>query len=370
MTLRVNVDLNSANNAGSGIAVFENEIVSRLVDAPGLVLHGCANWQRAFVASDFSRFNIPVTYSAYPYRLAYGYAMPITYEFTMGSDADVNFSCTYRQPLLRFRAPLVSTIHDTILLRVGEDRVGVEKHAEILRHTVAVSDRIITVSESSRRDIVDLLGVDQERVHVVNNGVDLERFSAPLNELRARAVRERYGLPARYVLYFGGNRPHKNLRRLIEAYALLPADLRHEFGLVLTCTDSALRARAEELGIVGQVTFTGFISDEDLDAVYRLASALAYVSLYEGFGIPVIEAQAAGVPVITSNTSSLPEVAGGAALLVDPLSIEDISSAILRVLSSSDVALRMRRLGLKNSERFTWDRAAALVADILRLYER
>lgn len=369
MTLRVNVDLNSANNAGSGIAVFENEIVSRLADAPGLTLHGCANWQRAFTSADFARFTFPVTYSAYPYKLAYGCAMPLTYEFVMGQYADVNFSCTYNQPFLRFKAPLVSTIHDTILLRVGEDPAEVKKHEEVLKHTVSISDRIITVSESSKRDVVELLGAVPEKVHVVSNGVDLSRFLTPLDEQREHAVRARYGLPEHYVLYFGSNRPHKNLDRLLEAYALLSKNLRDEFGLVLTCSDGALHAKAKELGIGERVTFTGFVADGDLDVVYRLASALIYVSLYEGFGIPVIEAQAAGVPVVTSNTSSLPEVAGSSALLVDPFSIEAIAAAIEEVLSSPDIARRLRKLGLKNAGRFTWDRSASQVINLLRLYE-
>ncbi|HSN11816.1 MAG TPA: glycosyltransferase family 1 protein, partial [Propionibacteriaceae bacterium] len=224
---------------------------------------------------------------------------------------------------------------------------------------------VVTVSQASAADITAGTGIAPERIVVVPNGVDASAFAAPLDETARAAVRERYGLPERYVLYFGGTRPYKNVSRLVEAYSRLDESLREQVKLVVTRRDPELQARAEALGISDSVVFTPPVRDEDKAAVYRLADVSVLVSLYEGFGIPVIEAMAAGTPVIASRVSSLPEVCGDAAVLVDPLDTDELAARLEEVLEDADLRASLAAAGLANAARYSWDTAADLLDGVL-----
>jgi glycosyltransferase involved in cell wall biosynthesis len=218
------------------------------------------------------------------------------------------------------------------------------------------------VSEASRADILRFYpSVDPEKVQVVPNAIDAELLENPGSDEMER-VRERYQIHGRFVLFAGNVKPHKNLERLIQAFARVRrAGAHDDLRLVLIGDDvsryGSLRRTVEAAGVRQDVRFFGFVPHRTLAALYRLASVFAFPSLYEGFGLPPLEAMACGTPVVTSRISSLPEVVGDGALLVDPYRVEDIAQGIARVLDDADLRARLVRSGLARAGTFSWERS-------------
>jgi len=272
--------------------------------------------------------------------------------------------------------PTVVTVHDVIQFVLPEYawRKISRVYFGIVSRGARRADAIITVSECSKRDIVKLLGLPPERIHVIGNAVD-----AALHPVRdawlLASVRERYGIGSRFVLYFGGFDLRKNVPRLIEAYGRLPAVLRKEYQLVISGRYQHLghplypdpRETVQRLGLDGQVIFTGQIREQDKAPLFSAATVFAFPSLYEGFGIPVLEAMACGTPVVTSNLSALPEVAGDAGLLVDPYNTDAISEGIHTLLEEQPLREELARRGLERAGLFTWQQVADQTLKVYRL---
>jgi glycosyltransferase involved in cell wall biosynthesis len=228
--------------------------------------------------------------------------------------------------------------------------------------------RITVPSQCTKNDLVTHLSADPDKVAVVSRGVD-PQFQPSRSLESIEAVRQKYHLPDRFILYVGTLEPRKNVARLIRSYRLLRQEgIRH--GLVIAggrgwlCDDVFEAANRDGLG--GDVVFTGHVPEEDLPTLYQAADVFAYPSLYEGFGLPVLEAMACGVPVVCSDQASLPEVAGEAALLVDPTEVREIAAALARVLHDGDLRQRMVDQGLERARQFTWERAARNVLSVYR----
>jgi glycosyltransferase involved in cell wall biosynthesis len=263
----------------------------------------------------------------------------------------------------------VVTIHDLIYAHFPDAHSGVrDKGLKVIVPAGARrSDRVIADSESTRADLVCLPGVRPERVDVVPLGLGGVRRAQPLSP---QQTRERFRLGARrVVLSLSAKRPHKNLAVLIDALAMIPAERRPL--LVLpgypTWHERELRLRAATAGVEGDVRFLGWIPDEEIEGLWGVAEAFVFPSLYEGFGLPVLEAMARGVPVACSNASSLPEVAGDAALLFDPHERAEVAAAMDRLLGDRVEAERLVVLGRERAREFTWERSARLTLDS---YER
>ena len=253
----------------------------------------------------------------------------------------------------------VVTIHDLHYRVVPEAHFGLlGLGMRVLVPSAARSaHRVLAVSEATKGDIVSLLGIAPGKVDVVPNGVSAPAVApTPEQELRARL-----GLGDRRVLLtVSAKRPHKNLLRLLDALAQVAADRRPLAVMpgYPTPHEADLRARAQALGV--DAIFPAWVSAEDLEGLYALAAAFVFPSLYEGFGLPVLEAMARGVPVATSNRASLPEVASDAALLFDPEDPRAIREAVERLLA--EAAARLREAGRARAASFTWDRTAELTA--------
>ena len=262
----------------------------------------------------------------------------------------------------------VVTIHDLIYRTHPEAHAGVRAKGMAVLVPLAArrSHRIITPSVSTRDDLVQLLKVPAEKIDVVPEGVG----STPAEATPEPELRARLGLgELSVVLTASAKRPHKNLLRLLEAWALLPSADRPV--LVLpgypTPHERELRERAAALGIEGNTRFAGWVSTADLEGLYRLASCFVYPSLYEGFGLPVLEAMARGVPVACSDRASLSEVAGTAARIFDPEDPRAIADAVEGLLADPRARERLRAAGREQARRFTWSETAA---GTLRTYDR
>ncbi len=270
--------------------------------------------------------------------------------------------------------PTVVTVHDLSFLRYpGAFRRSNRAYLSfITRFSTRRAARVIAVSESTRQDVIALCGVPGDRVVVVPNGVT-EEF-CPAAPAAVADFRVRKGLPERFILFLGTLEPRKNITRLLEAYALwlqeFATDGQPIPALVIAGSKGwfydAIFARVRELGLVDRVVFPGFVPAEELPWWYRAAELFVYPSLFEGFGLPVLEAMACGTPTITSATSSLPEVAGDAALLVDPDDTRALAACIGRVLAEPELAAAMRSAGLSQASRFSWGRTAAETAAVYR----
>lgn len=268
-------------------------------------------------------------------------------------------------------APTVVTIHDmslTLLPRFHPPR-RLLFNRPLLDVAARRADAIITVSESAKRDIVRHYGFDERRVHVIREAA-APQFRPVSDAGWLEAVRRRYGLADRFVLYVGTIEPRKNLRTLLEGFARRyhGGDLPHQLVFVgpygWLCGD--IEALVERLGLAGHVRFTGYVPFEELPAIYTLAEMFIFPSVYEGFGLPVIEAMACGTPVITGPTAALMEVGGDAVEQLERLDAEAVGEALVRLGRSRDRRRELALRGHARAARFSWARAAEETLSVYR----
>ncbi len=271
-------------------------------------------------------------------------------------------------PLVPCRS--VVTIHDCIHLRFPQylpNRLALGYARATMSLASRRATRILTVSESSKRDIVRFFGTAPEKIDVIPNSYD-DRFGVEPGEEEVYRVRERYQLHDQFVLYAGNVKPHKNLERLIDAFDLVRKRGLDHVKLVLIGDEiskyAALRRAIHRHQLHKYVRFLGYLPEDTLAVMYRLAGVFVFPSLYEGFGLPPLEAMASGTPVVTSNVSSLPEVAGDAAVLVDPYDHHAIADGIYSVLSNEPYRQELRRKGLVRASQFSWENSVRRVMDI------
>ena len=283
---------------------------------------------------------------------------------------DVLFAPNFVPPPTRSRR-LVITVHDLAFAKHPETAPhSTRMWLRRLDRAVGQAAEVITVSEATRADLLERYDVDPARVTAIAHGVDHELFRPPPEGEVAR-VRERHRLPSPYLLFLGGLEPRKNLPRLVRAFARIDT----EAALVIAGSSvpwnpeggQALRPALEGLPerVRERIVFTGYLDDADKVAILGGAAALAFPSRHEGFGLPVLEAMACGTPVLTSNVSALPEVAGDAALLVDPEDEEAIAGGLARLLVDVGLRERLRVAGLARAARFTWDETARRTIEVL-----
>lgn len=232
------------------------------------------------------------------------------------------------------------------------------------------ADCIIAISEHTKKDLIDHLNAPDDKIVVTPLAARREFHPRPETEVRAY-VSKHWGLDTPYLLSVGTLEPRKNIRCLINAFCSLPEEISDNYQLAIAggkgWLSSDIHQSVVEMGAESKVRFLGYVPEPDLPWLYCGATCFVYPSLYEGFGLPPLEAMASGIPVITSNTSSLPEVVGDAGLLVDPRSQEGLRSAIIKVLSAADLRREMSENGLKRAARFSWEKTAL---ETLKVYER
>ncbi len=277
--------------------------------------------------------------------------------------------------------PLVVTVHDMMDLLYPD---AFSHHPVYVNYglrtffrfavpmSVAKAKKIITVSESTRQDMLGYFrNIQAENVITVLNGVE-DKFRPVRDITQLQNIRKKYGLPERFILYLGSTKPYKNLHGVLNAYHkyrmmesgltdvyLVIAGLRH-------FASSRLGELAERLGITPFLIHTGHVEEDDLPLVYNLAGIFLFPSIWEGFGLPALEAMACGTPVISSNKSSLPEIIGDAGIQVEPENTDDIAAAIYKVVHDKSLQEEMSGKGVARSKMFSWEDAAKKTLDILK----
>ena len=277
----------------------------------------------------------------------------------------------YWAPPLRAALPFVLTVHDLIPMLVPAERGGwlARMYSALAAAATPGAAQIVADSQSSARDIVRLLRVAESKLHTVQLAVGAQ--FTPVPKPHDAAARAHYALPESYVLYLGGFQPRKNVGALISAWTWAHGPVGDQYPLVIAGAlpaHSTLPQDAQALGVGESVRFIGAVTEQDKPAIYRGATCLVYPSLYEGFGLPPLEAMACGVPVITSNSSSLGEVVGDAAYLVaDPRDARQLGAAIISLVVDTSLAEDLRARGLKQAASFSWQRTAAETVRVYRL---
>jgi glycosyltransferase involved in cell wall biosynthesis len=284
---------------------------------------------------------------------------------------DVLFVPAHVIPLIHPPACVV-TLHDLGYLAFPEAHTArrrLELHLTT-RWSLHAARRVIAISAATRSDLVRHYGADPAKISVVHHG--LSPAFRPVDPPTIAAVRARHQLNGPYLLYVGTIQPRKNLARLIEAFARIcalpetPPDLSLAIAGRRGWLTAQIERQATDLGINDRVRFLGYVPDADLPALIGGALAFTFPSLYEGFGMPVLEAMACGTPVLCSNTSALPEVAGDAAILVDPHAVDAIAAGLARLVADAPLREQLRTRGLAHAAVFTWERCARATLDVLR----
>lgn len=351
--MRIGIEVTAAVRQGAGIGRYVRELLRALARA------GEANEYRLFYASPhpipYPLPELPSRFTArrLPFhdiwlaRLWHRAQAPVPVEWITGP-IDLYHAPDFTLPPVRARSVL--TVHDLSFVRDPQSAPPGLRHYlnTVVPRSVRRADHLIAVSNGTRDDLVDLCQTSPEKITVLYEGVD-----SIFKPTRDPAVRSKYNLgSAPYVFSVSTIQPRKNYRRLIQAFAALPPDLNLVIAGDKGWLYDDILAEAEQPAVRGRVRFIGSVPDRDLPALYTEAAAFAYPSLYEGFGLPLLEAMACGTPTLASNVSCLPEVAGGASVLVDPYRVESIAEGLKQLLVEPDPWVDK---GLARAAQFRWD---------------
>lgn len=311
------------------------------------------------------------SFSGYLYRAASTF-LPVPYSFFFGRKSDVTHFFNYIVP------PFVSgkkvvTVHDMVYKAFPDTVRGRTKFMLNmgLKRSMRRADIIVTDSEFSKEEILKYFPRHKRKIRVVPCGVDLERFKPCTDSERISKVKSSLGIEGDYFLYVGTIEPRKNLRRLIAAYAAFVKKVgENSPKLVLAggkgWLDGEIYASVRKLGLEGKILFTEYVPAGDMTPLMCGALAFVFPSLYEGFGMPPLEAMACGAPVLTTNAASLPEVVGDCAVICDAYSVKSIAQGLYRLYSDKDLRAQLSRKGIERAKDFTWERSAQMLHDIYR----
>lgn len=262
----------------------------------------------------------------------------------------------------------ITTVHDLVPVLFSEAPfITKVRHRIIMPVLMRRIDKIIADSNSTKQDIISIFNIPEEKIKVIHLAAD-EQFK-PLDNDIVIEIKQKYNVNFPFILYVGTLEPRKNITTLIKAfYELKKKNLEHK--LVIAGKKGwkykEIFETINNLNLQNEVKFTGYVPDEDLPGLYNGADLFVYPSLYEGFGLPPLEAMACGIPVITSNTSSLPEVVGNAGIMVDPLDVNKFAYSINEVLTNGALNMELRKKGLERAKMFSWEKCAR---ETLKVYE-
>lgn len=372
----IGIDYTAAHEQRAGIGRYVRELVR------ALAAEDTATPYRLFVAGA-SPAELPSAYGPnfewrptrvtplWFARLWHRLQVPFPVEFFTGR-VDLFHATDFTLPPTLPGTRTLLTVHDLSFVRAPETSTPVLKRYldRVVPRSVRRATHVVADSRATRDDLIEFYGTAPDKITVLYSGVEA-RFVPVSDPVIRRAAREKYAIPpdAPYILSIGTVQPRKNYARLIEALARLSPAC-SDMHLVIAggrgWLESPIYQAVDVFRLRDRVHFTGFVDDADLPSLYSDAVCLAYPSLYEGFGFPVLEAMACGTPVITSNISSLPEVAGDAALLIDPYDVQALADALERVLGDSRLRDQLVEQGHRQVQKFSWKRTAQELRNIYR----
>ena len=297
--------------------------------------------------------------------------LPIPYSAFFKDQVDITHFFNYYLPP-GVRGKKIVTIHDMAYKRFPETvRLKTRKMLNLsLKKSINRADLIITVSEFSKQEILSFFPECEGKIEIVYNGVDFAIFKPISDNTLKEAVKKKYKINGEFLLYLGTIEPRKNIERLLEAYSRFNSELKDSPKLVLAggkgWLDSGIFNAIDKLNLKDNVILTGYVSDDDVPILMNAAKAFLFPSIYEGFGMPVLEAMACGVPVLTSNVSSLPEVVENAAVLVNPFSVESILLGINKITSDEKLRSEIIEKGKERARLFTWE---IVTKKLYKIYE-
>ncbi len=369
--MKVQLELQPCMWMRSGVATYTYEIVRHLKNTDAFEFYGnIFNFLGKIDKNQaLSGISIPICENR---LMPYGIyrrtwqLLPVYYENLFRKDAEISVFFNFVVPP-KIRGKVVTVVHDLSFQRYPET-VSSKTMSFLqagLERSVKRSDRIIAVSRFTKQELMELMGVPEEKIGIVYNAASFSEETIPLEILR-----DRFGIHGPYLLFVSTIEPRKNLVRLIRAFKNLKENKKIPHQLVLAggpgWRNEEIYGEAGPLKAKGELIFTGFVSEKEKTTLYQHADALVYPSLYEGFGIPPLEAMHWGCPVVAANTASIPEVVGDAAFLVDPLDEDSIVEGIRKVLTDKELSESLRKKGFEREKLFSWDRSAEDFTKILK----
>lgn len=365
MMAKIALEARSLSTLGGGVRTYTKEVISRIiknsVDNEYVIYHDSKK-----NLGNFAGAQEKVVSVGHPlFRLGWDYFL---LPRALKRDK-IDFVHYFKPATTPFKKPVaIATMYDVIPLLYPETQTAIQlaywrKQLPLVAKTCA---HLITISECSKRDIVRLLQVDPAKITVTPLGVDV-RFK-PMSEIEKTAMREKYQLPGKYILYLGTIEPRKNVARLIRAFNKVAGKIPHSLVLAGKWGWSYENVKEEiaKSPFRDRIISLSFIESEYLSALCSAADMFVFPSLYEGYGLPPLEAMACGTPVITSNVSSLPEVVGDAALTIDPLDEDALSSAIEHLALDVVMQNKLREKGLVRAKQFTWEKTTAMTLEVYK----
>lgn len=370
--MRVALELQPCCGKRTGIGMYTYEIAKRMRDREGLEFSGNLFnfWGRNDNAEALQGIKMPICESRmFPYGVyrRIWNVIPIPYQRLFPQRADLTLFFNYIVPP-HVDGKVITTVYDMTYMRCPEtmEQKNLRRIERGIQYSVARSDHIVTISEFSKRELVQLLGVPDQKVSVV--------YSAPTASgatVDHVAVLERLRILKPYILYVGTIEPRKNLARLIKAFDRLKKVHGIPHQLVLAggngWKSEGIYYAVDKASAKAAVRFTGYVTQAEKNALYQNADVFCFPSLYEGFGMPPLEAMVAGCPVVCANAASLPEVMGDAARLVDPMDEADIAEGLWQVLSDGAYAAALIQKGYAQNKKFTWDASARRLTEICKM---
>jgi glycosyltransferase involved in cell wall biosynthesis len=390
--VRIGIDITSAIRQGAGIGRFTRELIRAFLSldsmggpsheyilfaATGGLPRSITEPRLAYVTQPaitrhlkFEICNLRFLSDDWLHRIWHRARLPIPIETAIGR-VDLFHEPDFVLPPTLPRTPTVLTVHDLTFVRDPESAFPrLRRYLNcVVPRSVARATHVLADSAATKNDLVELFHTSPDKITVLYGGVDA-RFAPVRDPERLAAVRAKYNIGLDpFILGIGTIQPRKNFRRLVQAFShLRPPAFASDLKLVIAGGKGWLYddifAEVKRLGLEGCVLFPGFVDDDDLPTLYSAAEMLAFPSIYEGFGLPILEAMACGTPVVTSVTSSLPELAGDAALLVEPTDVDAIAAALRRLLQEANLRHRLVAAGFDQARKFTWEKAAAQLLEI------
>ena len=366
--MRIGVDLSAIQSTKSGVDWYSHRVIQEMMNLldPGEQLYLFSNRETGFESEAAARANVTVVRSGFSYQEPWRqFVLPgLLRQYKIDVCFFTNFVLS-----VAATCPMVLTIHD-LSFRLFP-RTHSLRNVIWARSLVPISTRrsshIIAVSNNTKLDLVRVMNLPSHKISVVHEGSPEEFNPEPGPE--DEEAMAHYGIIKPFILFVGTLEPRKNLNVLIRSFDQV-AKSRHDVHLVLVgrrgWMAQSIFDELERRDLLGRVHITGYVREQYLPAFYRQAAAFVYPSLYEGFGLPPLEAMSSGTPVIVSRSSSLPEVVGDAGLYVNPLDADDLAKAMERIISDSELAADLRRKGFEQAGKFSWKKAAEQTLQILR----